>query len=204
MADWDDFSDADRESEEEPEEDTGEAEVDDPEDEPDTIEKLRAELDAVNLAASNRLGALESKTERLDGGLGSLGKAFAFTLVGGAAVFLVAFVAAHWDDGKPKDEKAIYEYTDEQVLKSGSHCYPDRAEMLAVRSRALEAVDRLAWQASHPAFADEDRVYGNAVHKGRIPRIRPVNTDPGTQTDEDKRIEDPNVCFIVDYAKPNW
>lgn len=204
MGDWDDFDDAEQEQEKEPETDNGDADAAPREDEPDTIEKLRAELDAVNAAASQRLGALESKTDLIDSGLKSLGKALAFGLIAAAVVVLAAFTAAHWDDDKPKDDKVIYEYSDEQVLSSGSHCYADRAEMLAVRSRALEAVDRLTWQASHPAFADEDRVYGNAVHKGRIPKIRPVNTDPNTQTADDKGISDPNVCFIVDYAKPSW
>lgn len=186
MADWDDFSEAAQE----PEESTDADDVEGSPGEPaDPTAELKAEVEKLRGEVAGRLKALDEKTAATKENVNML-------LGGIAAVMALGVLLAigfAFDKPDPSDNR-IAEYSDSELLRKGPHCYKERAEMLANRQRALEAVDRLTWQRDNPIpQPDDGRSYATPLASA-LPYVREIGANARA---EDEKNSDPELCFYV-------
>lgn len=162
-----------------------------PEQSTDPTADLKAEVEKLRGEIAGRLRALDEKTDATKDNLNIL-------LGGIAAVMAFGVIIAigfTFDKPEPSDNR-IAEYSDSELLAKGPHCYKERAEMLANRQRALEAVDRPTWQRDNPIpQPDEGRPYATPLGSA-LPYVREIGANPNARA-EDEKNSDPELCFYV-------
>lgn len=149
---------------------------------------------------TEQVQTLRQELDSVKAGLNSVFYAFiAFVLAG-----FICFVLYTIFDKPTKPDNEIKDYTTSNLLREGPHCYTERAEMLASRQRALEAVDRIRWQREHPEVRSDNQMsLPSAVDATPIPTVRAIFEEEGLQAQDEKNV-DPTLCFYVQYGERKW
>lgn len=121
-----------------------------------------------------------------------------------AVAFIIGMVAV-FSNEPDKPDNEIKDYSSEQILEKGPHCYKERAEMLAARQRALQEASFVAWQRENPIPEPSDNMMSlpRALDATPLPTVRPIDDNEKMRA-KDEKGADPSLCFYVQYGERKW